>query len=95
MSEKLLTGAYCMRRSRNFARGVQARLPENSSQGFFLFSPQPILHFYRGLSMVYFKENYKFTGFQKGSNIFQGGGGGQVQHFPGGSNFFQGGGSKC
>ena len=38
MSEKLLTGTYCMRRSRNFCRGggggggggVQARLPENS-----------------------------------------------------------------
>ena len=35
--------------------------------------------------MVYFKENYNFPRFQRGSTIFQGGGGG-------GSNFFQSGG---
>ena len=34
--------------------------------------------------MVNFKEIYHFSRFQRGSNIFQGGGGG--------SNFFQGGG---
>ena len=34
--------------------------------------------------MVYFKENYHFSRFQRGSNIFQGGGGGPT--FPGGSN---------
>ena len=36
--------------------------------------------------MVNFKEIYHFSRFQRGSNIFQGGGG---------SNFFQGGGSNC
>ena len=37
--------------------------------------------------MVNFEENYHFSRFQRGSNIFQGGGG---------SNFFQGGGgSNC
>ena len=60
-----------------FARVVQARLPENSSDnGFCLFCPQ-LLQFYSGLSMVYFKENYNFTRFRGGggSNLFQGGGG--------------------
>ena len=54
-----------------FARVVQARLPENSSDnGFCLF-----------FSMVYFKENYNFTRFRGGgvSNLFQGGGGLGVQ----------------
>ena len=51
--------------------GVQARLPENSSDNVFL-----VLNlFYIGLSMVYFKENYNFTRFQRGSKIFKGGGG--------------------
>ena len=36
--------------------------------------------------MVNFEEIYHFSRFQKGSNIFQGGGG---------SNFFKGGGSNC
>ena len=35
--------------------------------------------------MVNFEENYHFSRFQRGSNFFQGGGGG-VQLFPGGSN---------
>ena len=63
-----------------FARVVQARLPENSSDNVFcLFCPQ-LLQFYSGLSMVYFKENYNFTSFfffffgGGGSNLFQGGG---------------------
>ena len=52
-----------------FARVVQARLPENSSDnGFCLF-----------FSMVYFKENYNFTRFRGG-----GGEGGGVQPIPGG-----------
>ena len=38
--------------------------------------------------MVNFKENYHFSRFRRGSNIFQVGGGG-------GSNFFQGGGGGC
>ena len=76
-----------------FARSVQARLPENSSDNVFFLSCPQLLLFYSGLLMVYFKENYNLT-------RFRGGGG---QHFPGGpnlfqggSNFFQGGwGSKC
>ena len=80
-----------MRGSRNFCQGggVQALLPENSSDNVFFpfFSPQLILKFYRGLLMVYFRENYNFSRFQTGSNIFQGGGG--VHHFPEGPNFFQ------
>ena len=54
-----------------FARGVQARLPENSSDSvFFLFCPQFLL-IYSGLSMIYFKENYNFTRFQgEGRPIF-------------------------
>ena len=56
-----------MHGSRNFCQGVQARLPENSSDvvGFFFsffFSSQLILQFDSGLSMVYFKENYNFQG---------------------------------
>ena len=48
-----------------FARVVQARLPENSSDNVFcfVFCPQ-LLQFYSGLSMVYFKENYNFTRFR-------------------------------
>ena len=73
-----------------FARGVQARLPENSSDNvFFLFCPQLLL-FYSGLLMVCFKKNYNFYKVSLG-------GGGAAQHFPGwanlfhgGSNFFQG-----
>ena len=52
--------------------------------------------------MVSFKEIYHFSAFQRGSNIFKGGGGGEggptfsrgVQHFQGGSwvQHFQGGG---
>ena len=61
-----------------FARVVQARLPENSSDNVLcLFCPQ-LLQFYSGLSMVYFKENYNFTRFRgRGgrSNLFQGGAG--------------------
>ena len=39
--------------------------------------------------MGYFKENYYFSRFQRGSNIFQGGG---VQLFPGGGGGGGGGG---
>ena len=67
-----------------FARVVQARLPENSSDnGFRLFCPQ-LLQFYSGLSMVYFKQNYKFT-------RFRGGGGGPIYSRGGGRSW----GSKC
>ena len=74
--------------------GVQARLPENSSEVvcFFLLLLLLIfvvfnLNFFTVLQWFingYFKEYYNFTRFQRGSNIFQGGGGG--------SNIFQGGG---
>ena len=79
---------------RIFARVVQARLPENSSNnGFCLFGPQ-LLQFYIGLhvSMVYFKEIYNFTRFRGG-----GGGGGGVQPIQGDQTFSRGGGwgSKC
>ena len=57
-----------------FARVVQARLPENSSDnGFCLFFCPQLLQFYSGFSMVYFKENYNFTRFRGGGG---GGGGG-------------------
>ena len=64
---------------------VQARLPENSSCNVvsLVFSPQLILQFYSGLSMVYFKENDHFPRFQREPNISRGGGSG---------DFFQGGG---
>ena len=62
-----------------FARVVQARLPENSSNnGFCPFFPQH-LQFYSGFSMVYFKENYNFTRFRGG-----GGGGGYPTYSRGG-----------
>ena len=64
-----------------FARVVQARLPENSSDnGFCLFCPQ-LLQFYSGFSMVYFKENYNFTRFPGGGG--GGGGGGLEVQMPG------------
>ena len=47
--------------------GFQAQLTEKTSDVLF-FSPQLILQ--RG-PMVYFKENYDFLRFQRGSNIFQ------------------------
>ena len=49
-----------------FARVVQARLPENSSDNVFcLFLSSTFTVFYSGLSMVYFKENYNFTTFRE------------------------------
>ena len=62
-----------------FARVVQARLPENSSDnGFCLFFCPQLLQFYSGFSMVYFKENYNFTRFRRGGGVqpIPGGGGG-------------------
>ena len=75
-----------MRGSSNFARGgSRTNCRKNSSDnGFSLsfLSPQLILQFYSGLSIVYIKGNYNFPRFQRG-----------VQQFPGegGSSFFQGG----
>ena len=73
-----------------FARVVQARLPENSSDNVFCLLCPQLLQFYSGLSMVYFKENYNFTRFRGG-----GGGGGGA-----GPTYSRGGGcggwlSKC
>ena len=72
-----------MRGSRNFRQGggVQVSLTKKALTTFVFgfFSPQLIL---QKSWMVNFKEIYHFSRFQRGSNIFQGGG----------SNFFQGGG---
>ena len=73
-----------MRGSKKFARVVQARLPENSSNNVFVFFCPQLLQFYSGLSMVYFKEIYNFTRFRGG------GGGGGVQPIPRGQTFSMG-----
>ena len=63
-----------------FARVVQARLPENSSDnGFCLFVCPQLLQFYSGFSMVYFKENYNFTRFSGRGGGGGGGGGGGIR----------------
>ena len=74
-----------------FARGVQARLPENSSVNVFFFIL--VLNLF-GLSMVYFKENYIFQGFRGGPTFSRGGPtfSRVVQHFPDGVHFFPRGG---
>ena len=59
--------------------GSRSIWQKSSDNVFFFFSPQVILQ----KSNVYFKENYHFSRFQRGSKIFQGG-----------SNIFQGG-SYC
>ena len=66
--------------------GVLARLLENSLTTFFSFLL--VLNLFKVLQRVsngYFKENYYFPRFQRGSNIFQGGG---VQLFSGGSKCY-------
>ena len=69
---------------RIFARVVQARLPENSSNNVFVFFCPHLLQFYSGLSMVYFKEIYNFT-------RFRGEGGGEgVRPIPRGQTFSMG-----
>ena len=68
--------------------GIQARLPENDSDNVF-FSPQLIIQFCSGLSMVHLKKTLKLPRFQRGSNIFQWGS--NIFQGGGGSNFFQGG----
>ena len=73
---------------RIFARVVEARLPENSSNNVFVFFCPQLLQFYSGLSMVYFKEIYNFTRFRGG-----GGGGGGGPTYSKGSNFFHGAGA--
>ena len=46
--------------------------------------PPVLTKLYSGLSMFYFKENYNFLRFQRGSNIFQGEGGFHYLHLGGG-----------
>ena len=69
-----------------FARVVQARLPENSSDNVFCLFLSSTFTVLQWLIMVYFKENYNFTRFRGGgggSNLFQGrGGGGILQTHP-------------
>ena len=69
----------CMRGSRYFARGgVQANLPENSSDNVYLFisfSPQLILQFYIGCPMVISKKTVIVQGFRGGPTFSRGGGG--------------------
>ena len=65
-----------------FIRGGPGQSDKKSSD-VFLFFILVLSLFYRS-QMVNFKEIYHFSRFQRGSNIFQGGGGG-------GSNFFHGG----
>ena len=78
-----------MRGSKNFARVVQALLPENSSNNVFVFFCPQLLQFYSGLSMVYFKETYNFTRFRGGG----GGGGGGLRPIPRGQTFSMGAGA--
>ena len=68
-----------MRGPRDYCKGVQVFLPENSSDNvvFCFFSPQLIL---QRVSNGYFKENYYFLRFQRGPNFFNWGG----ATFPGG-----------
>ena len=65
-------------RIKEFSPGGRGGLKENLIT---FFRHQLILQFYRGGPMVYFKKNYNFLRFQKGSNTFQGRG---VQIFSGG-----------
>ena len=79
-----------MRGSKNFARVVQARLPENSSNNVFVFFCPQLLQFYSGLSMIYFKEIYNFTRFRGGGGGGGGGAGGGVQPIPRDQTFSMG-----
>ena len=58
--------------------GVRVNLTKKALTTFFL-----VLSLFFWSQMVNFEENYHFSRFQRGSNIFQGGG---VQLFPRGSN---------
>ena len=71
----------CLTRDRGHARiqefssgGVQVSLTKKARTLFFLFFK--VLSFFYRSQMVNFKEIYHFSRFQRGSNIFQGGGGG-------------------
>ena len=71
-----------MRGSRNFRQGGGQGQSDKKALTTFFFSPQLILQ----SQMVNFKENYHFSRFPRGSNIFQGGGGGHLFSGVGGSN---------
>ena len=75
MSEKLLTGTYCMRGSRYFCQGGGGGPGPTARKQHFL-----VINLFYSFTMVYFKQNYNFPRFQSGSIIFSGG-----------PNFFQGG----
>ena len=68
-----------MRGSRNFRQGGGGggpgpsviKIPNNVFIVLFLV----VLHLFYRMPMVYFKENYNFPRFQRGSNIFSRGGG--------------------
>ena len=76
-------------------RGFGGRRQHARTQGFLsvLFSPQLILQFTEGVQWFYCGENYTYTlpRIQRGSIIFQGGGGGGCQTFSRGpnANFFR------
>ena len=78
-----------MRESSNFCQGGSR--PDSQKTGlttFLFFFYFTVLHLQRvGKFDGYFKENYNFPRFQRGSNIFKG----ESNFFQGGSNFFQGG----
>ena len=61
-----------------FVRGGPGQSVKKRSGNLFFFL---VLSLFYSSKMVNFKEIYHFSSFQRGSNIFQGGG---VQHFPGG-----------
>ena len=74
-----------MRGSRNFRQGGPGQFDKKRSSDnvfFFFFFFFLVLSLSYRSQMVNFKEIYHFSRFQRGSNIFQGGGG--VQLFPGG-----------
>ena len=67
-----------MRGSRNFHQGGCPGQSDkiSSDKVFFFFSFFLVLSLFYRSQMVNFKEIYHFSWFQRGSNIFQGGGGG-------------------
>ena len=83
MGAQWLSGRVHARIQEFSSGGVQVSLTKKSSDNVFFFFLVLSL-FYRS-QMVIFKEIYHFSRFQRGSNIFQGGGG---------SNFSQGGGGR-
>ena len=60
-----------MRGSRNFRQGGPGQADKESSDNVFFL----VLSLFYRSQMVNFKEIYHFSRFQRGSNIFQGGGG--------------------